>query len=109
MYYKPERGHTTGKEVRNIHPGGVEGSKFNYYDQYEVVHENDHEEVQYFVTDSKDSAIDIAVMFKGTGRYIAVVQVKATYYVWLDSIDAKICPIGRRVRTINDKTQLEHE
>jgi hypothetical protein len=102
LYFKPKDGTEAREEMKNITPEAIDDDKFLYRDQFEALHEANQERVDQFKTDSKNNAVDILNIFKTTGRYIAIVQLKGDYFVYFDK---KIfLRIGERlVREVNPK------
>jgi hypothetical protein len=109
LYLKPKKGDKYDyREIKNIRPGAVENYVFFYYNQYDQLCSEDQDKVQYFKADSKQAAIECANALKHTGRYIAIMQAKRDYYVFLDRIDAEITaiyPQGKLVREINKENK----
>lgn len=80
--------------VKNVTPEHIEEDMFYYRNQYDVLYGCKPENVDCIIAKNKSDAISYALIFKDLGIYIAVIQVKHDYYVWLRTVDKKVCPLG---------------
>jgi hypothetical protein len=66
---------------KNATPRAVEGEFFYFDNQYEQITRSNMIDVEKIVTDTKPKAVEYAIMFKHSGRYIAVTQQKHEYRI----------------------------